>query len=110
MKLGDLVKGSEQPSENVLLMLFKVVSSSWWACPTINFPPPPISHTELNLAKQDLLHIKQSTYKLKIIITAHTVAIVRRLVKYTSQLFTRNLHHKICQQLDSTIADAPLQA
>ena len=41
---------------------------------------------------------------------AHTVAIHCRLLKYTRQLFTKNFQHKNHQQLDSTIADAPLLA
>ena len=44
----------------------------------------------------------------KIVIVAHTVATVSWII--SSQLFTRNLQRKDCQQLDSTIIDAPLQA
>jgi len=42
----------------------------------------------------------------------HTVAVVAiaRLVKYTSQVFTKNLQYKHCQQCDSMIADKLLQA
>jgi len=32
-----------------------------------------------------------------------------KLFKYSSQLFTNNLHYKDWQQLDSTITDSPLQ-
>ena len=52
---------------------------------------------------------KSSRHTVGLVTAAHTAAIVSRL-NIPSQPFTKNLQCEDCQQLDSTIADVPLQA
>lgn len=49
----------------------------------------------------------KSTFRLKIIIIIVTNTV--DLVKYSRQLFTKNLQHSDCHQHDCTIKDVPLQ-